>query len=117
MPGYVEGSGAGDRKGNQDGKVDQDATRNPYVLRHFSCGRLFEAPWTVDHQAPLTTGFSRQESQSGLPFPPPGDLPNPEIEPGFLHLLHWQAGSLSLAPPGKPMESLVHHLLLFYILK
>ena len=39
-------------------------------------------PWTVAHQAPLSKGFSRQEYWSGLPFPSPGDLPNPEIEPG-----------------------------------
>ena len=38
-------------------------------------------PWTVAHQAPLSTGFSRQEYWSGLPFAPPGDLPNPGIEP------------------------------------
>ena len=37
-------------------------------------------PWTVAHQAPLSTGFSRQEYQSGLPFPSPGDLPDPVIE-------------------------------------
>ena len=36
---------------------------------------------TVAHQAPLSTGFSRQEYWSGLPFPPPGDLPDPGIEP------------------------------------
>ena len=39
---------------------------------------------------------------SGLPFPPPGDLPDPGIEPASLYLLDWQAGSLPLAPPGKP---------------
>ena len=38
-------------------------------------------PWTVAHQAPLSIGFSRQESWSGLPCPPPGDLPDPGIEP------------------------------------
>ena len=37
--------------------------------------------WTLAHQAPLSMGFSRQEYWSGLPFPPPGDLPNPGIEP------------------------------------
>ena len=44
-------------------------------------------------------GFSRQEYWSGLPFPSPGDLPNPEIEPC---LLHWQEDSLPSEPPGKP---------------
>ena len=38
-------------------------------------------PWTVAHQAPLSMGFSRQEYWSGLPFPSPGDLPDPGIEP------------------------------------
>ena len=41
-------------------------------------------PWTVAHQAPLSMGFSRQEYWSGLPCPPPGDLPDPRIEPASL---------------------------------
>ena len=40
-----------------------------------------ETPWTVAHQAPLSMGFSRQECWSELPFPSPGDLPDPGIEP------------------------------------
>ena len=44
----------------------------------------FETLWTVAHQAPLSMGFSRQEHWSGLPFPPPGDLPDPGIEPASL---------------------------------
>ena len=47
-------------------------------------------------------GFSTQEYWSGLPCPPPADLPDPGIEPSLLCLLHWQAGSLPLVPPGKP---------------
>jgi len=46
---------------------------------------LFVTPWTVAHQAPLSTGFPRQDYWSGLPFPPPGDLPDPGIEPSLLH--------------------------------
>ena len=42
--------------------------------------RLFATSWTVAHQAPLSMGFSRQEYRSGLPFPFPGDFPDPEIE-------------------------------------
>ena len=61
---------------------------------------LFVTPWAVAHQAPLSKGFSRQEYWSGLPCPPPGDLPHSGMEPAFFHLLHWQAGSLPLAPPG-----------------
>ena len=58
--------------------------------------------WTIARQAPLSTGFSRQEYWSGLPCPPPGDLPDPGTEPVFLNLLHGQAGSLPLVPLGKP---------------
>ena len=41
----------------------------------------YATPWTVVHQAPLSMGFSRHEYWSGLPFPPPGDLPHPGIKP------------------------------------
>ena len=51
------------------------------LLNRFSCVRLFVTPWTVAHQAPLSTGFSRQEYWSGLPCPPPGDLPNARTDP------------------------------------
>ena len=44
--------------------------------------RLFGTPWTITYQAPLTMGFPRQECWSGLPFPSPGDLSDPGIEPG-----------------------------------
>ena len=53
--------------------------------------------------------FSKQEYWSGLPYPPPGDLPNPGNEPSslhLLHLLHGQAGSSPLEPPGKPIPHL-----------
>ena len=73
----------------------------PYVLCCFSCVWLFATLWTVACQALLSLGFSRQKYWSGLPFPSPGDLP----DPGNLHLLDlldWQAGFLPLVPPGKP---------------
>ena len=54
------------------------------VLSCFSCVRPFATQWTVAHQAPLSKGFSRQEYWSGLPCPPPGDLPNPRINPASL---------------------------------
>ena len=60
---------------------------------------LFATPWTVAFQAPPSMGFSRQEYWSGLPFPPPGDLPNPGIEPGSPAL---QADTLPFEPPSKP---------------
>ena len=50
------------------------------VLSRFSRARLFATLWTVAHQAPLSMGFSRQGYWSGLPFPSPGDLPDPGIE-------------------------------------
>ena len=46
------------------------------VLSHFSCVRLCVTPWSVDHQAPLSMGFSRHEYWSELPFSSPGDLPD-----------------------------------------
>ena len=67
-------------------------------VKLLSCVRLFVTPWTVAHQAPLSMGFSRQEYWSGLPFPSPGDLPNPGIEPRSLAL---QANTLTSEPPGR----------------
>ena len=60
---------------------------------------LFATPWTVACQASLSMGFSRQEYWSGLPFPFPGDLPNPGIKPGSPAL---QADSLPLGHPKSP---------------
>ena len=58
-------------------------------------------PQTIAHQAPLSMGFSRQEYWSGLPCSPPGDLLTQGSNPCLSGLLHWQAGSLPFAPPGK----------------
>ena len=65
--------------------------------------RLFATPWTVAHQAPLSMGFSRQEYWSGLPFPSPGDLPDPGLEPRSPAL---QVDALTSEPPGVPMGRL-----------
>ena len=54
------------------------------VLNCFSYILLFVTPWTVACQVPVSMGFPRQESQSGLPFPSPEDLPHPGIEPTSL---------------------------------
>ena len=51
------------------------------MLSCFSHVQLFVTPWTIAHQAPLSMGFSRQEYWSQLPFPSPGDLPDPGIKP------------------------------------
>ena len=64
-----------------------------------SCPTLV-IPWTVAHQVPLSMGFPRQEYWSGFPFPSPGDLPNPGIEPSSPAL---QADSLSTELQGKLM--------------
>ena len=61
--------------------------------------RLFATPWTVAYQASPSMGFSRQEYWSGLPFPSPGDLPDPGIKPGSPAL---EADALTSEPPGKP---------------
>ena len=50
-------------------------------VKSLSRVRLFVTPWTIAHQAPPSTGFSKQEYWSGLPFPSPGDLPNAGFKP------------------------------------
>ena len=65
-----------------------------------SCPTLVTS-WTIAHQAPLSMGFSRQESWSGFPFPSPGDLPDPGIKPGSPAL---QADSLPTEVQGKPLK-------------
>ena len=67
-------------------------------VKSLSRVRLFVTPWTVAHQAPQSLQFSRQEYWSGLPFPSPGDPPDPGIEPGSPAL---QADALPSEPPGK----------------
>ena len=77
------------------------------MLSHFSHVRLFVTLRTTAHQAALSTGFSRQEYWTGLPCPPPGHLPDTDIEPTSLTSPALAApGSFPLAPPGKPLISL-----------
>ena len=69
------------------------------------CVRLFATPWTVTHQAPLSIGSPRQGSWSGLPFPSPGNLPDPGIEPASPAL----AGRFfTTEPPRKPKMRISH---------
>ena len=63
---------------------ERDFSLYACVLSHFGHVRLFTTLRTVAHQAPLSMGFSRQEYWSGLPCPPPGDLPDPGIKPESL---------------------------------
>ena len=65
-------------------------------MKSLSCVQLFATPWTIAYQAPWSMEFSRQKYWSGLPFPSPGDLPNPGIEPGSPAL---QADALPSEPP------------------
>ena len=60
-------------------------SRSTYTVStlSLSCVQLFMTLWSVAHQAPLSTGFFRQEYWNGLPFPPPGALPDPGIESVF----------------------------------
>ena len=67
-------------------------------MKSLSHVRLFATPWTVTYQALPSMGFSRQEYWSGLPFPSPGDLPDPGIEPRSAAL---QADTLTSEPPEK----------------
>ena len=66
-------------------------------MKSLSCVLLFVTPWTVTCQAPPSMRFSRPEYQSGLPFPSPGDLPDPRTERRSPAL---QADSLPSEPPG-----------------
>ena len=68
-------------------------------VKSLSRVRLFATPWIVAYEASPSMGFSRQEYWSGLPFPSPGHLPDPEIEPRSPAL---EADTLTSDPPGKP---------------
>ena len=72
-------------------------------LSRFNCIQLFATLWTITRQAPLSVGFSRQGYWSGLPTLLQGIFPTQGSNPPLLCLLHWQARSLTLVPPGKPV--------------
>ena len=69
------------------------------LFSHLVVPDSFMTPWTIVHQAPLSMGFPRQEHWTGLPFPSPGDLPNPGIEPASPTL---EGTFFTTKPPGKP---------------
>ena len=73
-------------------------------VKSLSRVQLFVTPWTVAYQAPQSMEFSQQEYWNGLPFPSPGDLPNPGIEPRSPAL---QADALLFEPPGKPTITII----------
>ena len=69
------------------------------------CLTLRNPIWTVAHQVPLSMEFSRQEYSSGLPFPTPGDLPVPRIEPMSLVSPALASGFFTTGPLGKPFNN------------
>ena len=75
------------------------------LLSRFSRVQLFVTPWTVAHQAPLSMGFFRQEYCSGLPCTPPGDPPNPGMEPRSLMSPALAGGFFTTSAPGKPSSA------------
>ena len=70
----------------------------------LSCVLPFATPWAVAHQAPLSTGFPRQEYWSGLPFPLPEDLPSTGTDPASLASPALAGGFFTTVPPGKPIH-------------
>ena len=76
------------------------------------CLTLYK-PWTVACQAPLSVEFPRQESKSGLSFPHPGDLPDPEIKPESPVSPALAGRFLPLGPPGKPSYRTIKYLVPF----
>ena len=96
--------------------VIRDGTGHQQIKAMCICAlshlQRFATPWTVAHQALLSMEFSRQDYWSRLPFPFPGDLPNPEIKPMSLFVsCIGQADSLQLAPSGKPLKAMKYHFL------
>ena len=87
-----------DRNGRELTKAE-NIKKMKVKVKSLSHVQLFATLWTVAHQAPPSKGFSRQEYWSGSPFPSPGDLPDPGIEPKSPTL---QADALTSEPPGKP---------------
>ena len=80
------------------GTNSSESKKERKKVKSLSRVRLFVTPWTVTYQAPPSMGSSRQEYWSGLPFPSPGDLPDPGIKPGSPAL---QADALTSEPPVK----------------
>ena len=78
-------------------------TRACVCAQSLSRVQLFATLWTLACQSPLSMEFSRQEYWSGLPFPPPGDLPDPGTEPMSLASPALAGGFFTTVSPGKPV--------------
>ena len=72
-------------------------------VKSLSHVQLFATPWTVAYQAPPSMGFSRQEYWSGLPFPSPGNIPDPGVEPESLSSSALAGRFFTTEPPRKPV--------------
>ena len=120
---YILGCRKGNKLKNKLPKKKSRAFKCPvpaYMLSHFSRVRFFATPWTVARQAPLSVEFSRQECWSGLPFLPPGHLPDPGIKPAAPEIPALQVDSLLLEPSGNPHDNvclLPKHWKCIYFLK
>ena len=97
---------SGLRRGKVNGKRIERYTTSEHGCSAVSAS---VTPWTVAHQAPLSLGFSRQEYWSGLPFPPPGDLPDPGIEAKSPMSPALTGGFFTTEPPGKSEDLDAHH--------
>ena len=87
------------------------------MLSRFSLVQLFVTPWTINRQASLPTGFSRKEYWSGLSCPPPGDLPNPGIEPVSLTSPALAAGRFfTTSTTWKTLDEHKNHFFLSFLL-
>ena len=95
--------GSGRRPGHQGDSKEVHVAG--VLFSHQVVSNSFVTLWTVAHQAPLSMRFHRQEHWSGLPFPSPGDLPNPGIEPMSPAR---QVDSLSLSHLGRPSVFLLY---------
>jgi len=103
VAGLAPGQTSSPATGQRDYKGLQTTTRTVCVTVAQSCPPLCNL-WTMARQAPLSVGFPRQEYWSGLPFPPPGDLPDPGIEPRPPAL---KANSLLSVPPQKQWRQIM----------
>ena len=81
-------------------KPEKTSAYGKVKMKSLSHVQLFATPWTIAYQAPPSMGFFRQEYWSGLPFPSPGDLLDPGIEPGSPT---WQADAVLSEPQSEPM--------------
>ena len=85
------------------------------MLSRFSHVRLFATSWTVALQAPLSVGFSRQEHWSGLPCPPPGDLPDPGAEAMYLMSLALAGGFFTTSGTWEALNACLLCLFLWFV--